>query len=90
VLAAVQAISMELSGPLSTQEPSRREAVMMRGCWPLAIVITLAALVGAWMFRYEAIGRYFHRNRFTGAECLRYEECWLNTWPAEPEKPVAP
>ncbi len=42
----------------------------------LALVgITLA--FAAWTNRYEpAASPYFHRNRFTGAECHRGQECW--------------
>jgi hypothetical protein len=45
----------------------------------LAVAIVFAALVGAWMFRYEGYANgQMHRNRFTGVSCHVFEECWLN------------
>ena len=44
--------------------------------FPLAAA---AALLAAWMFRFETVGPYGieHRNRFTGATCHHTEECWF-------------
>jgi len=44
----------------------------------LTASIIVATLVGAWMFRYEAIEGVpaIHKNRFTGAVCLTTRECW--------------
>jgi hypothetical protein len=42
----------------------------------LALAIIFATLVGAWMFRYEQVGSFEHRNRFTGALCSYEENCW--------------
>jgi hypothetical protein len=49
----------------------------------LAVVIAAAALLGAWMFRFEWADQYgiFHRNRFTGVTCYHTEECWLSSDP---------
>jgi hypothetical protein len=44
----------------------------------LAIAIVLAALLGAWMFRYEDIpNSHSHRNRITGVVCFYWEGCWF-------------
>lgn len=44
----------------------------------LAAVIAAVVLLAAWMFRFEQIGQSFsHRNRFTGATCPYWEECWF-------------
>ena len=45
----------------------------------IAIAIILAVLVGVWMFRYETLDPYAHRNRITGAVCSTIHECWLNS-----------
>jgi hypothetical protein len=50
----------------------------------LSFVLLVLGLIAAWMFRYECCvvqktttGIYeWHRNRFTGAECLVDVECW--------------
>jgi hypothetical protein len=42
----------------------------------LAAAIIFAAVVGAWMFRYDRMERSFkHQNRFTGTVCnfTRYD-----------------
>ncbi len=45
----------------------------------LAIAIIFATLLGAWMFRYEKWeGVAIHRNRFTGAVCSAFHECWFS------------
>jgi hypothetical protein len=47
----------------------------------LAIIITAAILLIAWMVRFEWAGRYgfYHRNRFTGVVCYRTTECWFTS-----------
>ncbi|MGE5368423.1 MAG: hypothetical protein ACM3PD_02330 [Chloroflexota bacterium] len=47
--------------------------------WRNAILVLIGIGLGfvAWTNRYEpAASPYFHRNRFTGAECHRGKECW--------------
>ncbi|MEK4032585.1 hypothetical protein WOC76_03410 [Methylocystis sp. IM3] len=56
--------------------------------WRNAVLalIGIALAFAAWTNRYEpAASPYFHRNRFTGAECHRGQECWTprppRVWP---------
>lgn len=46
----------------------------------LAAVILVAAVVGAWMFRFETFNVILHRNRVTGAICHISQECWFKSW----------
>jgi hypothetical protein len=47
----------------------------------LAAAIILAAVIGARMFRYEAVGPtgWYHRNRIAGATCIYMQECWFRS-----------
>jgi hypothetical protein len=42
----------------------------------IAIAIVFAVVAGAWLFRYETVNQYLHRNRLTGSVCLHVESCW--------------
>jgi hypothetical protein len=49
----------------------------------VALAIVLAALLMAWLFRYEPIGDgTVHRNRITGHYCTFMEDCWF--WSRQP------
>jgi hypothetical protein len=43
----------------------------------LAWAIIFATLIVAWMFRFETYDPVRHQNRFTGAICLQWQECWI-------------
>jgi hypothetical protein len=43
----------------------------------LIVAIVLAVIVGAWMFRFESVGPWLHRNRITGSICYVTQECWI-------------
>jgi hypothetical protein len=45
----------------------------------LAAAIVFAALLGAWMFRYDNYASGVHKNRFTGAVCFIADECWISS-----------
>jgi hypothetical protein len=53
------------------------------GRWALATAIVFAAVLAAWLFRYEAIdpNGWMHRNRITGAICPTASECWFSSAP---------
>jgi hypothetical protein len=53
----------------------------------LAAAIVFATLVAGWMLRYESLlgtgpnEWHMQRNRFTGAVCFMFEECWFTSFP---------
>lgn len=59
--------------------------------WRNAVLalIGIALAFTAWTNRYEpAASPYFHRNRFTGAECHRGQECWTPRPPRAWQEPT--
>ncbi len=47
----------------------------------LSVAIIFAAIVFAWMFAFETLSPYEHRNRFTGMICRLDENCWFSREP---------
>jgi hypothetical protein len=53
------------------------------------VIVALCAAAAAWANRFEPTGSpYFHKNRYTGAQCHRGVECWLPSAGAWPKAPV--
>lgn len=51
----------------------------------IALAILVAAILFAWMNRYETLpGGIFHRNRLTNAMCYGVDECWFKNGSALP------
>jgi hypothetical protein len=44
----------------------------------VVVALVLVAIVVIWMFRFETLNSFVHRNRITGAVCSINKECW---WP---------
>lgn len=52
----------------------------------LALAISFATLIFAWMFAFETLNEHQHRNRFTGIVCRHEESCWFSREPTAAEK----
>lgn len=45
----------------------------------LAAAIVFGVVVLAWLFRYEQLNTFYHKNRLTGAICRSENSCWLTS-----------